>query len=143
MTDMRGKPDPKVVVRPRASDSQFRPSLQQWDTQGIEAQSEQQPPIGDLPEEDTYPHRDQHFIAACLGHGTEKGGEKRTLSHLQSMVHRLIPGQKVLTGRGQSNAEEQAEIEESHNKVTLHIVRDGGPYSLFSNQRNPGNGCGG
>ena len=106
----------------RAVNRLFHPALQQGDAESIEDQKKKQPPVGELPEKDTYLYRDKDLGAACPRHSTEQRGEKRGVSGLDDLVHQLLPRQEIMVGRRQSETNEEEYIEESKKEGARHTV---------------------
>lgn len=71
----------------RAVNRLFHPAFQQGDAESIEGEKKQQPPVAELPEEDTYPYRDKDPGFACPRHGPEQRGEKGGVPGLDDLVH--------------------------------------------------------
>ena len=106
----------------RAVNRLFHPAFQQGDAESIEGEKKQQPPVAELPEEDTYPYRDKDPGFACPRHGPEQRGEKGGMPGLDDLVQQLLPRQEIMVGCRQSEANEEEYIEESKKEGARHTV---------------------
>jgi hypothetical protein len=104
----------------------LRPRLQQRDAKGIEAQKEEQAPIGALPDHYSDPDRNQDKITARLCQRTEQGVTKGGVPGLQGMVHQLISWREVAASGRQRKAHKKEQIEERKPKERRHPVGGGG-----------------
>ena len=106
----------------RAVNRLFHPAFQQGDAESIEGEKKQQPPVAELPEEDTYPYRDKDPGFACPRHGPEQRGEKGGVPGLDDLVQQLLPRQEIMVSCRQGKANEEEYIEESKKERARHTV---------------------
>jgi hypothetical protein len=112
----------QVVGRSWASDGRLRPGLEQSNSEGIENEEEEQPRVSDLPEEDSYTHRDKDLLAPGFGNGTENRIEQRGTLCLDGTVQQFIAKKEALASGGKRQANEEKGTEESKKKGALHKI---------------------